>query len=378
MTATRMKGDGFYDAHSEVQLSIIEHTSALITEAVERIPPASDVFSIIDYGCAEGKNSVVSVRLALDAVRRRNPQQVVAIIHNDLPRNNFNRLFVNLSGTGVDWYDKGAGRAATVGRRTFVFASGTSFYGQVVPDASAHFGYSSSSIHWMSEAPPDSVRRHIMHWGGTAEEFESFRRAAARDWLSFLQARAREFVPGGRLVLTMGAGLDRECGDSASYTGEWFTAEIMVNLLNDLLQELVSERSISNDQYERFSYPLYGRSRKDLLAPFQDDDSPVRDAFAVEVAEIKAMPCPLYARYRADGDKQRYARDLTSEFRAFSEPLLLECLFNVSERRLAERRPVPELKVLDALWERMQLRIPADPDRHTFNPITAILVLARR
>src|SRR4029434_5665806 len=110
---------------------------------------------------------------------------------------------------------------------------------------SAHFGYSSSSLHWLSEVPPDSVRRHIMHWGGTAQEFEVFRRVAGRDWLAFLQARACEFVPGGRLVLTMGAGLDRECGDSASYTGEWFTAEIMINLLNELLVELVGERHIS-------------------------------------------------------------------------------------------------------------------------------------
>src|SRR5215467_3822378 len=104
MAATRMKGDGFYDAHSEMQLSVIAHTSELITEAVARIPLASEVFSIIDYGSAEGKNSVVSVKLALDAVRKRNPLQLVSIVHNDLPANDFNRLFANLNAPGIDSY----------------------------------------------------------------------------------------------------------------------------------------------------------------------------------------------------------------------------------------------------------------------------------
>src|SRR5262249_50705191 len=153
-------------------------------------------------------------------------------------------------------------QTSSVGPRTFVFASGASFYGQIVPDASAHFGYSSSSIHWLSEAPPNSVRRHVMHFGGTDPEFDAFRTVAAKDWLAFLQARAREFVPGGRLVLTMGARFDRESGDSASYTGEWTTAEIIMNLLNDVLVEMVGENHISNEQYERFSFPLFARNRK--------------------------------------------------------------------------------------------------------------------
>jgi hypothetical protein len=53
------------------------------------------MFVIADYGSAMGRNSVASVRVAVEALRARRPHQAVAVIHNDLPKNDWNELFAN-------------------------------------------------------------------------------------------------------------------------------------------------------------------------------------------------------------------------------------------------------------------------------------------
>ena len=101
-----MKDQGFYDEHSQSQLAIINMTLPYIHDAILGIslPQKQSPFVIVDYGCAEGKNSVHVVKEIMDAIRRRQKKQLFNIVFNDLPQNNFNKLFENIysDGAGLD------------------------------------------------------------------------------------------------------------------------------------------------------------------------------------------------------------------------------------------------------------------------------------
>src|SRR5207253_2739991 len=95
MTAMTMKGNGFYNANSQIQLGVIKQALPLICQAAELIPlPANNAPLVIaDYGCAEGGNSIAALKPVVEVVQRRNPGQQIIVIHNDQPANNFNHLF---------------------------------------------------------------------------------------------------------------------------------------------------------------------------------------------------------------------------------------------------------------------------------------------
>jgi hypothetical protein len=83
--ATRgMKGRGYYDEHSEYQREVAASGAALVEAGVDAIPlpGAGTSFTIADYGSATGANSVVATSAAVRAVRARDPQQPVAVVHN--------------------------------------------------------------------------------------------------------------------------------------------------------------------------------------------------------------------------------------------------------------------------------------------------------
>src|SRR5262249_43336107 len=157
------------------------------------------------------------------------------VIHEDLPKNNFNRLFQNLYNDGEAEHATPYG--ATADNPIMVFASGQSFYTQVTPDETVHLAYSSSSVHWTTNAPV--LSKHVHHAYATKEETNEYYAIAKSDWFRFLQNRERELVPGAKLIVTCGARFDDseyvsdETDDSER---ENYSAQVISDLLFNVIQ----------------------------------------------------------------------------------------------------------------------------------------------
>ncbi len=73
------------------------------------------------------------------------------------------------------------------------------FYDQCLPSNSLTIGYTSSSIHWLSQKPCN-ISNHCVCIPLKCEQIEAFRSQARDDYEQFLKNRSRELINGGVLI----------------------------------------------------------------------------------------------------------------------------------------------------------------------------------
>jgi hypothetical protein len=374
-----MKDQGFYDQHSQIQLAIIAKTTPFIEAALAKVsmPKAEERFTIVDYGSSEGRNAVAVVNQIMEIVRKRKANQLFSITFNDLPTNNFNKLFENI-------YYQELMPSQTDPNSILTFASAQPFYSGVMPTGSVHFGYSASAAHWLSTETEATIHSHVYVSGATDEEKLQLAVIAGRDWHNFLYHRAVELTPGGRLLVTMAAKItdleearhlsqNNRRGNSAQ---EIYSAEIVMNLLNEVLEELVTKGKISRESAQRCWFPLYPRSRQELLEPL--NSGLLQKFFEIEHLELQAIPCPLFEKYQQTGNSEEYAESLTDMIRAFTETVVLHKLCGVTDRRRSSPARLEAESVINEIYSNVKKRIKKSPEQYTFFPIQSILVLARK
>jgi hypothetical protein len=386
MQAT-MKDEGFYDHHSTIQRSVIEVAEPLIRYAAENISLDSghEPTTIVDYGASEGGNSIAAVTFALETIWQRKNEQTVRVIHEDQPQNNFNRLFENIYQFQDTEYSR-AIYAPSDKSKLFVFVTGCSFYGQVVPSASVDLGLSASAAHWLSSAP--TIKDHIYQIGAAAAEAAKCSELAARDWERFLKRRSVELKPGARLIVSMGGRFDED-GSGRQIPSQFQTTKklpeitakssvlSMMDLLDTKLKGMVREGAIQKDAYERFSFPIYFRNTAEIIAPLYNENSDVYDLFEEEYVWMQTIPDPMREIYEQSKDVESYADALVNTVRAFSEPLLLQGLFASSERRRKERQSSAGQLTVNELFKRVRDEIVAAPDSYQFTAVNSFAVFIR-
>jgi hypothetical protein len=352
-----MKGAGYYDRHSGAQLSSIQVLQDWVDAAVATLPlpaPPQPV-TVLDLGSSEGRNAIRLMEDVVAGLRRRTAQPLQTV-YSDLASNNFNQLFANLDE---------ARRAGLFPESVYPGAVGASFYGPVLPPGTVHLATSFNAILWLDELPavavPDFVvyrrplpSRHVP--AASAEATAAFTRQAEQDLVRFLECRARELVPGGKVVLATP-------GD----TSEARVADGIYDVLNDACLDLVAAGRLPRDQYERFTMPIYCRTVAELLAPLECKDSPVRGAFTVERAQELEVPTPYVVEFCRGGDVEAYAGAYTGFLRAITEPVV----------RAAFHGPDAEVTV-DGLFERVRARLLAEPRRYLWRYIIVAALLTRR
>lgn len=356
---TGMKGAGFYDRHSTAQQASIRLVFDWIESALVAmpLPPDPQPFTVLDLGSSEGRNALFTMNAIVEALRRRQSQQLVKTIYSDLPSNNFNQLFRNLHETG------------TQGRRTdgvFPSAVAGSFYETLVPPRSVHFATCFNALLWLDALPdapiPDFVvyrRPHPPRPGlhVSAETTDAFARQAERDLVRFLECRARELLPGGKLLIV-------SPGDST----EQRLADGLYDALNDACLDLVAAGRLERQRYERFTMPLYFRTVAETLAPLERDGSSVQGAFTVDRAETLEVPTPFLVEFDRNGDAAKLAEDYTGFLRAFSESVARAALVGKDG----------DDAILDELYSRIQARVRAEPQRYRFRYLLTAALLTRQ
>ena len=210
-----------------------------------------------------------------------------------------------------------ARRAGLFAAGVYPGAVGGSFYNPLLPPGTVHLATCFNAIHWLDRLPavplPDDVvyRRPHPPRPGLAvspKATAAFTRQAEQDLIRFLEGRARELVPGAKLLL---AGP----GD----TDQARVCDGLFDVLNDACLDLVAAGRMTRDQYERLKIPVYFRTVAELLAPLEQQDSPVRGAFAVDRAQALEVPTPFIVAFRRDGDVAAYAGAYTGFLRAVTE-----------------------------------------------------------
>jgi hypothetical protein len=189
------------------------------------------------------------------------------------------------------------------------------------------------------------------------EATAAFTRQAEQDLVRFLECRARELAPGGKLLLA-----------SPGDTNQARVGDGLADVLNDACLDLVSAGQLQREQYERLTMPVHFRTVAELLAPLEREDSPVRDAFTVDCAEAMEVSAPFSVEYQRGGDVAAYAGAFTGFVRAISEPVV----------RAAFNQPAGEGAAVEGLYKRIRARLLAQPERYWWRYIQVAVLLTRR
>src|SRR5258708_32545313 len=91
-----MEGHGAYNRSSLVQAAGSSPAVPLLEKAAQQVslPAAPEPVVIVDYGSSEGRNSLISLRVAICIFRDRiGRERPVSGVHTDLPGNRFDALF---------------------------------------------------------------------------------------------------------------------------------------------------------------------------------------------------------------------------------------------------------------------------------------------
>jgi gibberellin A4 carboxyl methyltransferase len=347
-----MVGGGYYDAHSSFQADTAASVAALLQQAVAAlIMPADGEITIADYGCSEGRNSMATVTTALELLLAGGARGL-AVVHNDLPTNDWNTLARNLSGAGSYLAKYPQARALFAPR---------GFFEQVTPSASISFGTSGSAAHWLSRQPPDlDIPRSLYRSDAPPAELAKILKQAAADWQAFLAARAEELQPGGVLLVQM-------LGADGSTDPVRVSASGLLRLMNECVLALVDAGEIPKEVYARYCFPVVPRTVEEAVAP-------VTGSLAGKLELLHCGLTPVASPYQGaldrTGDVPAFAKSYTAFTRAFSESSLRDGLFRhgrAGADALAEQ-----------FYAAMEKALTGRPRDYPFDDLTLAVMVRRR
>lgn len=338
-----MLGEGFYSRVSKGPKAVIDNCRDLMLSAVDRVLIGTDLFVLADYGSADGGTSADLLEATITQVRGRSPELPISVHYTDLPGADFGTLFRSL--------DASTGYPERLGGVS-VFASGRSFYRQILPTGSLHLGFSASAMHYLG-AMPGVLEDHVHSVGGTSAEQAPFREQSMADWETILFHRAHELAPGGRLVFAV------FCVDEdGRYLGNT-TDQNMFDNYADLWRTLRDEGIITPAEFRTTAFQQHYKTIDESLVPFTDTDSPVRRAgLRLESAETRLVHCPFRSAFEAgELDTAQFAREFVNTHRSWTETTF--------RAGLNPERPVVEQDhIVDELYRRYEALVLADPTGH--------------
>ena len=355
-TTSGMVGGGFYDANSATQWNAIDAVLPFLDEAVRDLPVSgSGPVCLADFGCSEGRNSIAVMQRALQTLLPRT-ERPVQTIHSDLPSNDFSKLFLNLRPDGHPAFKSG---------RVYSAAVGGSMYDQLLPDGSLHLATTFNAIGFLSRRPVETLPGYIFPNGPSPErgngfvsddDSRAFAQQAKQDVGKFLQMRARELVPGGKLLVQVfGA------NEAAS------TCNGLYDLLNDAVLHHVELGDISRKSYDRYYQPVYMRMLDELTAPVTEASYGASGLFNIEQTRSYEIAVPFNERFRSDGDLDRYTTDYVNFFRAFTQSVLINALPETPDRST----------LVDRIYDKAIDLLKAHPERYPFRYIAIAMLLTR-
>lgn len=360
-----MKGGGYYSESTRGAKDVIDNASGMLLDAVASLPkpqPGHPI-QIADFGAADGGTSKKSIRDTVAAIRARFPDQQILVTYTDLASNDFSTLFKTMQGlegqTDNTYYNEFDG--------VFVHACGIGFHRQLIPDATLSLGFSATAMHYISEKPCE-IPDHVHMVGTSGDALAAFADRAAKDWENILLARARELVPGGRLVF-MNFGKDEQ----GRYLGGTDGVD-MFDTFDRLWKDLAAKGRITQQEYINATFSQFYRTKEEFSAPLVDTGSPVHAAgLRLISAHTGLVRCPYRAAFEAAGgamSAREFAVSYIPTLRSWSETVFATALD--SSRSAAERAAI-----VDEFYQNYEDLVAANPDGHAMDYIHCYLAIEK-
>ena len=338
----------FYSANALGAKEVIDATKPLVDEALRALVsiPSDKPFAIADFGASDGGTSADLMRHIVRTVRTALPGRAITLTYTDLPFNDFSTVFRRLHGS-LDVDDpQPLGQESGV----FTFASGTSLHRQIFPDQTLSFGFSASAMHYLS-MKPGPIADHVHAVGATDEERALYRDQASSDWTAILLARARELVPGGRLVFA------NFCVDERR-SSPWEHRRCQcVRRFIEALARFSCRQSYIGSEYRAATFQQYYKTVPEFVAPFESDSPVTRAGLRLDHVSTVLTPCPFAAMFRQSSDAAAYAHAYVPSVRSWSQSTFLGAL--------NPARPQGErAAIVDQLYDAYESDVAAAPELH--------------
>ncbi|KAM3327764.1 loganic acid O-methyltransferase [Capsicum galapagoense] len=227
---------------------------------------SSNTIRIADLGCSVGPNTFIAMQHVVQSLKDKllqvtnstNNIPEFQIFFNDHIINDFNTLFQSLP----------------IDRSYYAFGVPGTFYDRLFPSRSIHFAYSCCSIHWLSKCPEELLdekspawNKGLIHYMGTSnvEVLNAYVTQFEKDMEMFLNARAKEIVEGGMMVLVT---------PFESYTP-------LIECFGSSLMDLVNEGKLDESLVNSFNLPIYFPSLEDMTKVVEKNNY-----FSIEKMEL--------------------------------------------------------------------------------------------
>ncbi|KAK1409775.1 hypothetical protein QVD17_36304 [Tagetes erecta] len=136
---------------------------------------------------------------------------------------------------------------------------------RLFPRSSLHVIYSSFALHWLSKVPDEVMvkgsfawNKGRVHYGGAKEDVVmAYRQQYERDMCRFLNARAKEVVSGGLLVILV-PGRPNEVEHSKCI------GNVLFEVLGCCLLDMAKEGKIDEQKIDDLNIPVYYASPQEL------------------------------------------------------------------------------------------------------------------
>lgn len=360
-----MKGGGYYSESTRGAKDVIDNASGMLLDAVAALPapqPGRPI-QIADFGAADGGTSKKSIRDTVAAIRGRFPDHQILVTYTDLASNDFSTLFKTMQGlegqTDNTYYTEFDG--------VFVHACGIGFHHQLIPDNLLSLGFSATAMHYIS-AKPCEIPDHVHMVGASGDALAAYADRAAKDWENILLARAKELVPGGRLVF-MNFGKDEQ----GRYLGGTGGVD-MFDTFDRLWKDLAANGRITQQEYIDASFSQFYRTKEEFSAPLVDTASPVHAAgLRLISAHTGLVKCPYRAAFEASGgamSAREFAISYIPTLRSWSETVFATALDN---SRPADERAA----IVDEFFQNYEDLVANDPDGHAMDYIHCYLAIEK-
>ncbi|XP_041018577.1 probable jasmonic acid carboxyl methyltransferase 2 [Juglans microcarpa x Juglans regia] len=276
-----------YAKNSSIQSKIISVTKSVTEEAILEVLCKNfpESMGIADLGCSSGPNVLSVISNITNIIYAKccrsglpKPPEL-RIFLNDLYNNDFNDIFASLP----DFYDEMKEVNGNSFGPCLIFGVPGSFYGRLFPSNSLHFVHSSSSLHWLSQVPPEldgtAINKgHIYICESSPQSvLDSYYRQFQKDFSLFLKSRSEEIVPGGRMVLTF---MGRRFMDPTIEEGCYNH----LDLLAQALMSIAAEGLIPEEKVDIFNTQYYAPCPEEIKLEIKKEGSFVLNR--LEVFEI--------------------------------------------------------------------------------------------
>lgn len=356
-----MRSGGYYSERTYGAKQAIDKMLPIVKEALAPKPGADGVLRVADFGAADGGTSRALWLEAFKALRDAGDRREISITYTDLPSNDYSTLFRTMQGLQGD----PALAYQSLLDDVFVHACGTGFHRQLFPAASLDFGFSATSMHYLSEKPGE-ITTHCHATGAEGAEATAYADQARLDWERILLARAKELKPGARMVC-LNFGIDEQ-GRYLGNTG----GPHMFHLFDRFWREMRDEGAIMPEEYVRATFTQYYRTIEEFSAPFREGGVAPSAGLRLIDAFSVLTPCPYRARFiNAAGEMSAvdFAKSLVPTLRSWSETVYLTAL--------DARPPLEAQALVDAFYKRYEDHVAQDPTAHAMDYIHIAVVFEK-